>query len=131
MKKLLLEETLKIARKGLKTHPEFNNFPHWSFIVFKNKIISFGVNKKQIPPKHFGYHQHSDPTFLPKFHSELDALKKSKIKDNFNVINIRLNKQGQTRNSMPCKNCRILLRNFGCKKVYFTTEIGWGTLLNL
>lgn len=128
MKEFLLNQALNHAFKNLKKHPELNNFPHWSFVVVDSKIISTGVNQKTSPPKYFGYHNLIDPTFIPKYHSELRAIKKAKIKNSFSLINVRLNKFGEIKNSMPCLKCKNILIEFNCKTVFYSTELGWQKL---
>lgn len=83
------------------------------------------------PPKKFGYHaRYNDKAFRPKLHAELDALRNYKRGlHNLTVVNIRLNREGQTRLSIPCQPCRNLLINvLEVDKIYFTTEEGWGSL---
>lgn len=130
MKKSLLGHCLRVAKDNLINHPEYTCYPHWSFVIRNNEIIGNGVNRRHEPPKLFGYHQHRDEGFVPKWHSELDAIKRTLRRKliNFEIINIRLNKSGQCRIAMPCKTCRNILNILECKKIYFTTETGWGQI---
>jgi len=129
--KSLLNRTLAHARATLLDHPQYMAFPHWTFFVRNNEILTVGMNRVMEPPKKYGYHsRYVDPKFRSKLHAELDALRSFKRGlHNLTVINIRLNREGQTRLSFPCQPCRNLLINvLEVDKIYFTTEEGWGSL---
>lgn len=130
MKKSILDDCLRDAKKRIHKHPEYENYMHWSFIIKDNKIISKGVNHNTEPHKKFGYHElKRGLDFRPKFHSELDSIVSSKrnVRESI-MINIRLSKSGEIKTSLPCKSCRRILKIFGIKKCYFTTEYNWGYL---
>ena len=38
----------------------------------------------------------------------------------------RVNKEGETRNSKPCEMCSAILEHTGVKRVFYTTDDGWG-----
>ena len=128
MQKRLLKECLRIAvaKNNPKTHPEWGSYHHFSFIVQDNKLIEWGTNHPGTPPKYLGYDK------MCKIHSEHMAFKRAKgllKKDqSFDIINIRLNKTNEIRMSAPCKCCYSFLRNEGCRKVWFTTNLGWANL---
>lgn len=134
MKKAILQDILKRCHHQLQlgTHPQKDNFIHWTFLVRENRIISSGVNRPVEPPRCFGYHREickEGPPLIPKLHSELDAYRR--CREDFRgcfVVNVRLNKSGEERISMPCVTCRKLLWTNQAKKVFFTTELGWGEL---
>lgn len=130
MKKSLFNETLAIARRGIPKHGEYNHFLHFSFVIQSNKIIDWGMNNKRIPAIHNGYHNRiNDLSYSPKTHSEVDAWKKAKglldKKKSFNLINIRLNKKGEIRNSRPCECCFEILKAMGCSKFYYSSSVGF------
>jgi deoxycytidylate deaminase len=128
MKKQLLDHFLQQCRRTLQKHPQYENFPHWTFLVRDNQVISVGMNRKHEPSKVYGYHNlNQDEDFKPKWHSELDAVIKNR-RGFKGIVNVRLNKLGQTRISMPCKVCRGILTNLNVKKIFFTTESQWGQL---
>lgn len=144
MKRTILQDILKRCHYQLQigSHPQKNNFIHWTFLVRDNRIISSGVNRPIEPPRHFGYHtelgREGTPfpakngvvqPLIPKLHSELDAYRRCKENPRGCIaVNVRLNKTGLERISMPCVTCRRLLYVMNCKKVFFTTELGWGEL---
>lgn len=129
MKKSLLSQILKECRDSLPNHPQFSHFPHWTYFVRDNEILTVGLNRSLEPSKKYGYHDNPDPTFKPKYHSELDALRKcNRGLHDLDVVNVRLNKAGQLRLSLPCRTCRNLLALLDVRRVYFTTEVGWGVI---
>jgi hypothetical protein len=142
MKKTLLREALRIAREKLCNHPKLKEtakrsmFIHYSFVVQDNKIVEYGYNRSEKePPKTFGYHDRfgGNDWYIPGTHSEVDAYRKAKGLMNknkpFEIINIRLNRQGEIRLSAPCKCCHQLLQEFGCKTFYYTTDVGMSKIV--
>jgi len=104
---------------------------HVSFIVRKNRIVSFGINKslKTHPIANklncrFG-----------TIHSELSAILRAKRSSDFSnatLVNVRLSsstiKTGIPvfRNSKPCPSCiKLILANPEIKEVIYTTDKGW------
>ena len=123
IKKRFLNQMLKKSVISLENHPEYSAFPHWTYIIYKNEIVSIGLNRKYEPPITYGYHRSDDPTFIPKWHSELDAIKKWNIRNSgFDIVNIRLNESGDIRLSKPCKTCAKMLYFLNCRNAYFTTN---------
>lgn len=125
MKKSLLFQALNIAKRELNTHPEYHNYCHWSFVVVKNQIIEWATNHKGIPPIYFGYNKRLSEGNFAKTHSELAAYKRAKGilgKNNFGIINIRLNRKGDIRNSSPCICCSSFLKEVGCSEIYYSNN---------
>lgn len=94
------------------------------------KICSVGVNRQHEPDKKYGYHNRiPKEDFKPKWHSEIDALRKvrSRLSD-WIIVNIRLNKKAETRLSCPCSICMNTLLCFDCSNIYFSTPNGWGKI---
>jgi hypothetical protein len=124
MKKILLTNAIRIANGEIPTVDVQK--PHWTFIVADNQIIEWGRNLMDAhPPVHFGYSPHS------KLHSEYVAFKRARglLNGNeFDIINIRLNKRGEWRMSMPCSSCWNWLTAVGCNRAFFTTPNGWAKL---
>lgn len=132
IRKALLSSILQICQRERSSHPQHDHFMHWTFLIRNNKIISKGVNRDCEPCRKYGYHAAAPAgetrNFKPKWHSELDSVKG--CRDNLAgavVVNVRLNKQGEQRLSMPCTACRNLLNVVNVSKVIFTTEFGWGS----
>ena len=136
MKNKILIEALRLAKSNFHKHPELHNgrFLHWSFIVVNNKIMEWGTNCAGIsPPIHLGYHHQIENNELgPKLHSEYVAWKKARdlIKnENWEIINVRLNRTMAPKMSAPCPCCSNFLNSMGCKCAYFTHDSGWAKTL--
>lgn len=129
MKKSLLKESLRIAREKNRpgNHPRWGTGKqHFTFIVQDNKLVEWGVNRDGDSLVHLGYEHFSD------IHSETDAYRKAKgVLDKskpFDVINIRLNNQNETRMSKPCKCCNNFLITLGVRHIWYTTRQGFQRL---
>jgi hypothetical protein len=130
MNKNLLRQVLGKALKLLPKHGEYKSYIHYSFGVVDGSIYVIGQNKSATPDVHFGYGQRVPD---PKIHSELDAYyklrKQVSIKNAYwELINVRLNRSGEMKNSRPCEVCETWLTAIGCSRVTYTTESGWETL---
>lgn len=132
MRKSLLNQCLTLAKKKLYKHPQLEHYPHFSFIIVDNQICGFGTNNSHEPDKKYGYHKRIDKDdFIPKTHSEADALRKcrNRLTNKWEIVNIRLSKAGLTRLSCPCSVCLRLLLCFNCSKIYFSTPTQeWGII---
>jgi len=130
MKKSLLALALKIAQEKLPLHPQLECYPHYTFLIQGNQLVEWATNTSQDPPVHYGYKRKcADPDYRPKVHSEIAAYRKAKgiLKKNqgFEVINIRLNRSRQVRLSRPCVCCFEILKDLGCRRFYYSCNIGW------
>jgi hypothetical protein len=125
MKKALIKQILCLCNKRLTRHPELNNFPHYSFVIRNGKIVSWARNSKVEPPRHFGYHRDGDATFRPKYHAELAAYRKNPVKPPFQIVNVRMSRQGSLRISKPCLACAKLMTALGCNKFYYSFNDGF------
>lgn len=127
MRKSLLDTALKIALDNLSKHPEYEHYPHYTFVVKDNQIVEWATNTAQAPPKHYGYGARIKGA-IPKTHSEINAYIKSRRiigKQSFQIINIRLNKSRKMRLSKPCVCCHDIMVAMGCTKFYYSSEIGF------
>lgn len=126
MKQTILKECIRISREKNLQRDRASDFRHFSFIIQKNKLVDWGMNVSKVPPMiQFGYSKTSG------WHAEVNAYRKAKgILENgpFEMINIRLNRQGHLRLSKPCPCCHMFLTELGCKAVYFSTEVGFAKL---
>lgn len=100
-----------------------------SFLIYKGKIVSFGVNSDKTSSKQNYYHNKVSKAFfiLPKRHSEIDCLGKitQKIKiEKAELVIISKMKNGDFRLAKPCPACMAAIRDYGIKKVYYTTYSG-------
>lgn len=127
MKQSILYECLAIAKKKVPNHKYIGRKYHYSFIIADNSILEYSPNTNHVVPKHFGYEARigGNEAFC---HSEIAAYQKAKgllLGRKFEIVNIRLNKSGEIRLSKPCSVCFTVLRGLGCKKFYFSSEIGF------
>lgn len=122
MKKSIIRECVRIAQAKYSMHPrKGNGFIHFSFVIEKNKLLEMGTNRQIKMPKHYGYNEYS-----PR-HAEIDAWRKARgiVKgDGWELVNIRVNNLGELRNSRPCAHCYNMLKAFGCKVAWFSTDDG-------
>ena len=129
MQKRILHQALDISREknNPDSHPRWGLFAHFSFIVQQNKILACGMNRLGPVFQGFGYNQD-----YGQIHSENDAYRKAKGIINFrkpwDIINVRLNKVHQMRNSTPCSCCFAFLQAMGCRNAWFTTDIAFAKM---
>lgn len=127
MKKSLLDEAYRIACSKLADHPERQHYAHFTFIVRDNQIVEWATNNAHIPPKHYGYASRIKGA-MTKTHSEIMAYRRARRilgKRSFQMINIRLNRSYQLRLSKPCVCCHAIMKEMGCTKVYYSSEVGF------
>ena len=97
---------------------------HFTFLLNKNRIIHMGWNDyDQSHPilLTLGYGEkriHSEVAAIMPFRKNLNALK------GFDLCNIRVNRFGEIRMSMPCTNCWSWVKMVGFKNVYYTDPFG-------
>ena len=132
MNKKLIDEAVRLASEKLLTHPEYSCYPHYSFLVQDNKILSIGMNNKnQVPLLHYGYHMRVDHT-VPKMHAEPVAWRKGRGIINkmrsWEMINIRLNRHYKLMSAAPCEVCFNLLKSVGCHCFHYSSELGFAKL---
>jgi tRNA(Arg) A34 adenosine deaminase TadA len=115
-KKLI--EITKALRPKKKTT---NRYFHAAFILHNKKILSIGWNnttKSHPSIKKYPYHEFAGT------HAEMAAIIKMKRQDcdGMTMIVIRVNKNGDLRNSKPCAGCRALIAEKHFDEVWFSTE---------
>lgn len=120
----------KIINKTVQTainlkHLVPNRSKHFSFLVRKNKIISFGYNKTlKTHPLCLKFNYSSQA-----IHSELACLLNcSKIDKRSFMINIRIDKDNNLLMSRPCGHCTNLLLHHDITNVVYSTEEGFKCL---
>jgi deoxycytidylate deaminase len=97
---------------------------HFSFIVRKNSIVSIGWNSlAKSHPLAFKYNYpyskiHSELASIINFDGDLS-------KNKYEMLNIRIGMDGRLKMSRPCKNCRVLLNDYGLNNVTYSNEIGF------
>ncbi len=105
---------------------------HYSFILYKNRVISIGQNNRKTNPVNIKNLPHKEAKVIESIKgtcSEYHAIQKLKSKTNIQtdkciMINIRIDRNKDISYSKPCNYCRNLLRYFNFKRVYFSTPAG-------
>jgi len=105
---------------------------HAAAIVYKNQIISYGVNQKKSHPFHSRFSEHDDAIFL---HAETDAIKNAlrqiseddMEKATLYVCRVKYDSNGPGKkltwgNSKPCIGCQRAIANFGIKDVIYSND---------
>jgi deoxycytidylate deaminase len=112
---------------------------HAALLISGGKPLTFGYNhNRMIYNRNFirSYHAeiHSLSQFLQK--NNLNSMKKvlschspcnkytHLISKKLEILVIRLDKQGNLKNSKPCKHCLETLKKFNIKTVYYSTDEG-------
>jgi hypothetical protein len=121
VKKSILRECLRVSREKNteELHPEWDNFHHFSFLIWQGKILVWATNKNSgCSHIKFGYSE------MSKTHSEFEVIRKRLWVDlsGSAIVNVRLNKFGETRMSCPCKTCKAFVRRNGINTVYYTVD---------
>lgn len=98
-------------------------------LVYKNQIISIGINQKKSHPFQQRYSKNEDAIYL---HAETDAIKNAlrevdeKIleKSTLYVLRTKRNKKGKFINGLakPCCGCERALAAYNIKRVYYSTD---------
>lgn len=126
MKANALRNALKEARRMLPRHPQYQYYPHFTFLYQEGELIACGKNSGHEPPVHLGYHRRIKSK--PKMHSEWNSYQKAMRRlipgGSFVCVNIRLNKKGQLKFAKPCDCCYNVLKALGCKYFMCSTENG-------
>lgn len=81
----------------------------------RGKIVATGFNHHSINGRKMG---------RPTLHAEADALNKI-IKPSYNITAFIYRKN--SRNINPCTACKALLKAYGVKRVFCTSDKGWLT----
>lgn len=130
------ERTLQLLeRVALDTVPDFQARVA-AAVVYKNEVISFGVNRKVSHPFQKRFAKHEDAIWL---HAETDALQKAikmrgaDFMSRCSLYVLRM-KCDTDRTTMirglakPCVGCSRAIATFKVKRVFYTTECGYETL---
>lgn len=107
---------------------------HFSFIVYKKKIIAIGQNHPKTHPAHLINRKISVRTgedFSEQKHtcSEFNAVTKLKRLTNIDakkctLLNIRYDRNRRLAFAKPCMSCKSLLKYFRFKNVHYTNDQG-------
>jgi deoxycytidylate deaminase len=117
-----LSKFIEISRALLPQN--FSKRKHFSFILYKRRIMSIGINDELCThpkAKEFGFKYY-------RIHSELSSIirfpEKPILLAKCTLINVRLSRTGTVMISHPCKNCKRLISSFNFKRVFYTNVEG-------
>ena len=116
---------------------EFKRAPMGCIAVYKNKVISVGINSHKTHPIQREYDKYRKihlnggcNAYLHSLHAEIDCLLSvDDEKIDMSKVELyicRLTKSG-TGLAKPCPACRAYLKDRGIRKVHYTTEDSWIT----
>jgi deoxycytidylate deaminase len=94
------------------------NKKHGALVVKSGRVMGAGYNKDtnnpmSVSPEHIKTHCSR--------HAEVEAIRDAKRNVDGAVLYVaRVNRQGQDRNSKPCKYCEAVIRETNIKKVIYT-----------
>lgn len=127
----ILTRSLEIARALAPTDfkKEERRCFHFSFIWKNSSLITIGQNNLKTNAKN-RFNLKENWILNKKTCSELAAF--TKIKSTFNIdmwrrlsmVNVRIDRNGEIRNSHPCPACRNLIAYINPSSVWFTNNLG-------
>lgn len=90
---------------------------HVAFLIRKSKIVHIGWNKYKTHPYNLSHPYHDGTTYR---HAELDVCFKSGKEDlyGYSLVVVRIDRNGRVCNSLPCKGCQSVIKQFGIETVY-------------
>ena len=118
----VLNRTLKLAHAICPSNREMRS-SHVAFLVKGGKIVHIGWNKSRSHPINL---RHPYRAISPGIHAEVDVILKCGHEDlsSYEMIVIRIDRNGVACNSMPCSGCRSVLTQFGVKRVWYSNSDG-------
>ena len=132
MEKEKILETLADIARDLDKDMNGTGARHAAAIVYKNQIVSYGVNQKKSHPFHSQFSDHDDAIFL---HAETDAIKNAlrRISEDdlekatMYVCRVKYDSNGPGKkltwgNSKPCVGCQRAIATFGIKDVIYSQD---------
>ena len=122
----LQNKLINLARTNIFL-PDSNKL-HFTFIMERNKVISFGWNRSwrtHTIAKRYNYRhecQHSELVAILNFRPPIREL------PYHYMVNIRLHKNGNIAMSKPCASCQAMLSDFGISDIFYSTNEGFKEL---
>ena len=130
----ILEQSLEIAHSILPdacSQRKKNKVFHFAFGYRRSKLLAMGQNNpEKTNAKALRLSQRFNTNIkYPYLHAETDLISrlwgKYYIDKNLSLVVIRLNKNGELRNSKPCKRCNKILKALDITKVWWSIEDGF------
>jgi len=111
------------------TDKPYKNTKTVSFILYRNRIVAFGVNSDKTSPMQNLYREKTPlkdiKNFIDKEHSEINCLRKIDYFDRFDkseIVVISKKQDGTFRLARPCPICMSAIKDFGIHKIWYTNR---------
>ena len=128
----ILDRSIEVARALYPSKFDERRCYHWTIVFKGSKLLAIGENKYKTSPRNL---RNQTPNGWEiqnkKICSELAAFTKIRTTyQNLNyrkvdVVNIRIDREGKIRNSMPCNFCQSLLGEYlGLRDLWHTNNDG-------
>jgi len=107
-----------------------NRVWHFCFAYRGGKLLAVGQNNMSVPCARTTkfYKRFKNKSLFPSRHAELDLISqlwgRYHIDSSLKIVVLRLNKNGELKQSKPCVKCRKILDALNLKKVYFSNDKG-------
>ena len=116
-------QTAKVI-SGMSTR---RRFKIGAIVVYKNKLISAGVNSDKSHPVQKSYDRWRGFRTHHSCHAEVRAILNSKMSNlaGHELFVYRQTKDGRLGNARPCPACMKMIQDYGIKKIFYTTVNGY------
>ena len=127
MKPVIFELARQVAMQS-----DFTRIHVGCVITYKDKPIATGYNTNKTHPLQNTYNVYrgsrQENEFKAKCHAEISAL--TKLKKDYNkkklcIYVYRITKKGKFGMARPCPSCMQAIKDFGIKKICYTTNDGY------
>lgn len=130
MKRNIAEKAIELGRAlyPIDFSKESRRCFHFSFLFKNNKLLCVGENAQKTHSRNRFNLKEFDVS-LKHSCSELILFCRAKKKLNVNwaratVVNLRIDRNGNIRNSKPCASCQNLIAYLGIKDLYYSMDDG-------
>ena len=122
------KKIIELSYALLPTHGDYR-CRHASFIIYKDKIMSIGINNpNKTHPKNlkFGYrNKRNEPiNEIIGIHSELAAVIKfgRQTLQDLDIVNTRIDRNNMLVLAKPCIGCQDMLKQLGINRIFFSNN---------
>jgi deoxycytidylate deaminase len=122
------KKIIELSYALLPTHGDYR-CRHASFIIYKDKIMSIGINNpNKTHPKNlkFGYrNKRNEPiNEIIGIHSELAAVIKfgRQTLQDLDMVNTRIDRNNMLALAKPCIGCQDMLKQLGINRIFFSNN---------
>jgi hypothetical protein len=122
------KKIIELSYALLPTHGDYR-CRHASFIIYKDKIMSIGINNpNKTHPKNlkFGYrNKRNEPiNEIIGIHSELAAVIKfgRQTLQDLDMVNTRIDRNNMLALAKPCVGCQDMLKQLGINRIFFSNN---------